>query len=691
MKLSSQDIYINNGNIWLSQNAVIAICNISEVYLGKVRSLYKKEVYDSWNGRDILPDMGKSWRWAKIGGSFFYAYNNIPDRHPNNYRSLFPKPEELAVLSIAKPEQEDTFEKQFTAALKEDYRKNLHLYNDCTKAQQENISKYAAILTTAVEYIQLQNVNTSKDAFFVRLAAWVKNNMVPYAPLNHRILKQKVLEAMNTADISVIAKLPRTGNNNAAKDFLDDEIRSWVLQMKYTGRNYTDAFIIRKIQQMCMLTNKPVPSKRWVGMNMTEQHNLRYLTAEKNYGTGSRFGKQYSGYQRFQNALFAGDCWQVDGTRVNLLPHKTTHQDKDGNTKNSLAYLYIVAVRDVHSGDILGYTYTYNENRWEVHEALKMAVKTAGYLPYEIVFDKFPGHNTPEAKTYLQELEQMGVTITMSSSKTVKQNLERWFGTMQSVFLQESKYYYGEGIKSTRKSAHRSEEYMSNAAKEANAEKFDWNAACSHYDAIIEAYRNTPYKEWSKEHSHIDASPRELHELSEKPDVRILEEQDYYFLFGLKKVFKFKGQGLIEIIIRHVRFAYRCTDYNIVSNYPEVLVSYDPDDLSHIHLYKPSDNIIKQYLCRVEEEKQAQRYGSNADWGVVATNTAKIKKLEMQQQQELQQKMAVGSDIVAMLNPMSVSKAAKEENESIYLNERFGIQMPKDEGNDIDINIAHSY
>ena len=697
MQVLPTDIYINNGTIWLSQDCIMRVCNISYNYLGKVRTAYKKEIRDSWSDRSILPDTGKSWRWAKVNGNYYYAYNNIPEKHPTNYRSLLPKPEELAVIAVSAPSQEDCFENHFKQALKEDYKKYLHLYNECTPAQQSNISRYAALLQAAVEYIATNNINTSKNAFFDRLAAWAKANLVPYAPTTGRILKEKILEVQTGADISQIAHLPRTGNQNASREFSDEEIRSWVLQMKHTGRNYTDTYIIKKVREMCRLTGKPIPSQRWIGTNVTEQHNVRYLSAEHNFGEGSRFAKGYSGYQRFKNALHAGDCWQVDGTRVNILPHKGEKQvvdKKTGEVKTvkAMLYLYIVSVRDVHSGDILGYTYTYNEDRWAIHEALKMAVKEAGYLPYQIIFDKFPGYNTPEGQAYLTELEHMGVEVTVSSSKRVKQHLERWFGTMQTVFLQESKYYYGEGVKSSNRYAHRSEAYMSRMAKEANREGFDFLDAARHYDSIIEAYRSTPYKEWSRKHSHIDASPRELHEMSEKPDVRILEEQDYFFLFGLrpKKPIKFRGQGLIELTIRGVDFTYRCTDYNIVSQYKEVMIAYDLEDLSHIHIYKPSDNIIKQYLGRVEAEEQAQIYGSKPTWGVMATNKAKIVKLEQQQQEERQNVMAVGSDIVSLLNPMSVHKHDKEENESQYLNEKFGVKQTPFNG-DLDIDITETY
>ena len=113
-------------------------------------------------------------------------------------------------------------------------------------------------------------------------------------------------------------------------------------------------------------------------------------------------------------------------------------QTEDGKTLRQQQFLYIVTVRDVHSGDILGYHYTITEDRWAVHYAVKMAAKNAGYLPYEIIFDKFPGHNSEEGSNFLKELENWGVLVTMSSNANVKPAQERFYGTLQTVFMQES-------------------------------------------------------------------------------------------------------------------------------------------------------------------------------------------------------------------------------------------------------------
>ncbi|TSE08651.1 transposase family protein, partial [Aquimarina algiphila] len=166
---------------------------------------------------------------------------------------------------------------------------------------------------------------------------------------------------------------------------------------------------------------------------------------------------------------------------MNLIEH--TKDDK------SKGFLFVIAVKDVHSGDILGYSFDYSENRWSVTNALKMAVENTGYLPYEIVADRFPGHNTKEVKALTHNLSLMGVKMTVTHKATGKPHVERGFGTIQSVFMQESKYYYGEGIQSRRASAHRSPEYLKEIRKESRKEGFGLTEAYNESQHIIEAFR----------------------------------------------------------------------------------------------------------------------------------------------------------------------------------------------------------
>ncbi|OSZ79292.1 hypothetical protein CAP35_13850 [Chitinophagaceae bacterium IBVUCB1] len=698
MQYHPQDIYIQNdynaNTLWVSHRLLCSALNISEGYLSKSRCEYKKSVSPAHRERQVLPDTGKSWRYAKINNKFYYAYPNIPDKHPAHYRSSLPPADELlsiysAFLTGGNMPQ-DGFETRFKAALKEGYKEYLHCYNECTPAQQTNLAKYAAILEASVRWIREQHINTSKYDFFQSLAELVKHHAVPYAPENARVLKSKLQEVIDGVAITDIAKLPRIGNANR-EQYSEEEVKAWVLQLRDMGANYTNQYIIQKIKDMCMLTCKPAPSNRWIGYIM-QQHNVKYLTAQQRFGSDSRFGSIYRGHQRFANALFAGDCWQVDGTRINIIAHKQTSNSDDGKKLVQQKFLYIVTVRDVHSGDILGYHYSVTEDRWAVHSAVKMAAKNAGYLPYEIIFDKFPGHNSEEGNTFLKDLEHWGVIVTMSSDANVKPAQERFYGTLQTVFMQESMLYYGQGIRSRRNYAHRSKEWVERMYKEANKLGFDFGDACAEATRILEAYRYTAYSKWSRKHAAVHYSPVELHDISEKPNVRTLEAQDYWYLFGLKKQLPIKHQGLIETEIAKVTYRYRCTDYNIISNYSHVLVCYDYEDLSQIMIYEPGDAVIKRYLGRVMEEKEAMRYGPDAQWSLIAEREAKIKELDGYREQELEYRKAVGAeDITALLHPMMISKKNYEQTESQYLLNQAQQNETYSDGEDIHVDIRNGY
>lgn len=697
MNFQPHDIIIRNDKngktVWVCQDFLMRTCDgLSDGYMRKVRAKYKAEVSPSLKDRDILPDTGKAWRFAIIDKRFYYAYNNIPDQAPKHYRGCLPNQEDLITKfedSISQAKATD-LEDHFKEYLNEHYKAYIPHYNQCTEVQQANLAKAAAIMEAAILWVRSHNINLKKYDFVNDFTALLDRYDVSYIPHHPRIFKTRLVQAIGLLDqdtaIADLISLPREGNSNAEK-YNDEEVRSWVIQLRsMEGFNYTNAYIIRKIKDVCTLTCKPAPSDRWIGRIM-EDPNTKFLTAQERFGKAGRHSAIYRGYQPMQNALFAGDCWQIDGTRFNLVDHK----GQDGKRQ----FLYIIAVRDVHSGDILGWHFDLKEDRWAVFNALKMAVKESGYLPYEMVFDRFPGHNTPEMINFLSDLEQIGVKITFTHKSNTKGSLERWFGTLQTVFMQDSKYYYGQGIKSTRNYAHRSTEYIKRIRKEAHKEGFDWDAAVNDATNILEAYRATAYSYYSKKHKTVQQSPSELHEISDKPHVIDIQDYQQWYLFGLKKPLPVKHMGLITTTIMGMELHYRITDYEIISKLDKVIVCYDIEDLSQVMLFKPSDSAIKQYLGRAYEEVPAQPYGPNAEWDKIAKREALIMEFEGYRLQEQEFRAAVNSDITSLIAPITVSKHDAEQAESNYLVNNWNTgKIANDtlnEGDDLDINIREQY
>lgn len=660
--------------IWISEQYLMHLLGehgLSEQYLRcKARPQYKQSVLPCHRSKTFLPATGKAWRWAKMNGTFYYDVDSIPDKAPQHYSTYIPARKALQQIRAGLKDEQKALpiDEHIEPYLNEYYKEFLPNYGDCTHTQQLHLSKAAAFVKACVDYINTNRLPLFKNDFFETLSRMVVKHDIRYVPKHYRRLKETIIKSGaggNDIHVTDVIKLPRANNTNAVQHADDDEIRSWIIQMRRCGKNYTDAYIIRKVQYMCSITGKKPPQDKWIGDVMREA-NTKWLTSITRYGEKGRLADAYRGYTPLENAVHAGDCWQIDGTRVNLVNFKLN--DKD-------AFLYIVAVRDVHSGDILGYSFDISENRWVVHNALKMAAEETGYLPYQLIADRFPGHNTPEMQRLFADMRNRGVTISLSHKSTGKARLERWFSTMQQVFMQESDYYYGEGIQSKNKFAHRSKEQLANIRKAAKAEGWDFDKAADEACKLIEAYRNTALSYYSRKYSYIQKSPAQLHNESDKPNTVELAPNQMVYLFGLRTERKFTGDGLLTIQIQNYPFAYRCADANIVSQHERVMICYDLEDINTVHLYEISDKAVKKYLGTADEIN-VQVYGPEANYGKLQKDQAIIIEMQNERERQLQMKMAAGSDVnvndVKILLGGIIPKHEYEDAESCALIKQFG-------------------
>ena len=460
---------------------------------------------------------------------------------------------------ICKSKEAGSLETRFKAHLKKVSKQYWEFYTDVNDIQRMALSKACSVLDFILD--EKENYPGTANKIYKDLSPILSDLDLQYIPHNYLKLKEKIT-ILETTDQSIvdIIHLPRVGNNYA-EIYNDAEVFSWVMQLRSMPQNYSNEHIIRKVTEMCEMTVKRQPSRRWYGQNIFELPKTKFLTGEKRFGSSSRKSHIYKSYIPAQSALFAGDCWEMDATRVNFIAHEA-----DDKTER---FLFVVAVRDVHSGDVLGYSFDYAENHVVYLEAMKMAVQNAGYLPYEWITDRFPGHNTPQMTDMFERMEALGVEITFSSNPNQKAGIERWFRTLQSVFFMDSKYFYGEGIKSRADYAHRAPEYLKRIKKEAKKTGWDLQQNIDEASVRIEKYRNTRFSYYSRKHAKVHYSPRQLHELSEKPHVNFVSQSTISMLFDMRKEITIKHDGKIMTEIVNVKFEYVISpaNYDIISNY----------------------------------------------------------------------------------------------------------------------------
>lgn len=607
------DILQRESSVWISQDFLLSNTDLDNSYLRVAKCRASKTGIGAWCN-------------TVIDGRCYFSFDAIG----NKVRIQLPDVESL--LQYVSEENESTPLAFVSHALLIGYKSFLYIYGDCNQETRTALAQAAAVIHEAKQYCDRHAIPFNKSAFFERLAKELETNETKYLPKSWRNLRDKIREYAEGKPIKELVYPKNIENKSAALFANNDLIKGWVVELAGTQKNYSGGYIFRKIRLMCEQHSiEKYPSLRWVTDYLSDS-NIKFLV-QKRYGECSRFNAHYRGYTPLKSALYAGDCWQIDGTRVNITSHGIPVTDKEGRRRIIQKFLYIVTVRDVMSGLPIGWTYCHEESADVVIDALATAVRNAGYLPYEIVYDRFPGSNTDDWAWVETGLANKGVLMTKTSNASGKANIERWFGTLQDVFMSESDYYYGEGVKSTRRYAHRAKEYVSQMQQFAIKQGFNFDDACRETDRIINAYCNTKLNSYSRKYKNIDNSPLQLHTESDKPNTNKIADNEFCYLFGLRKGVSIRNY-LIQTEIEGAKHFYGVDDCDIAENYTSIklLNFFDYEDLSKVHLYDGD-----RYLGTFNEVPQAQRYGKERDMCGVGITKAIAVKMEGHRRAKLQE------------------------------------------------------
>ena len=588
--MNTCDIITYNSDVYLSHNYIANSGIVSSGYLRVAKTRASKG--------------SESWQYMEIFDKTYFNYSSMPVQA----RYSLPSVQNLRQMAVG-------FDNDIVSIIKT-ARELSHLFAPAFN-NNESLMMAASVIQEAAKWVKNQNISFNKSKFFIKLATEINIQQLKHLPKTWRNLRDKIKEYAAEKPIETMIVAKNKGNNNRTKFANNDIIKDWIITLAESQKNYSGAYIFRNIRRMCLQSNiNDFPSQRWVSSYMSSSE-IQYLTHQR-YGANSRFNQRYRAYVPTLSAVFAGDCWQIDGTRVNIIDHKATYTE-DGKRKTSQKFLYIVAVRDVMSGNVLGWEYCHKENATAVINALSMAVRNTGYMPYELIYDRFPGHNTYEWAFVENQMRMAGTVMTIAHKAEGKAHIERWWGTLQDVFMSNSELYYGEGIKSTRRYAHRSREYVNMMRKWASDNNFGYDDACNETDNIINSYLNTPLSEYSKKFKDIDQSPAQLHEESGKPNTYDISEQQWAFIFGLRKEVSI-AHNMITTQIEGATFYYGIDDCDAIARYTGVKLTncFDFEDLSKVHLFNGDE-----YIGTFDQITPAQRFGANKDMRAVG----KLKKI----------------------------------------------------------------
>lgn len=546
----------------------------------------------------------------------------------------------------------------------ESYRRYMHLYRGSETRQQRYLSRSAGIIVVLSEWYKVNGIDWKSYEPVKQAAAWIEQNKTEFFPKNglptHPTrLKEKVLSyAVEGMKLNEVVSLHRTGNENRATKKNEMWWQSTAVTLHTSGRNMTMSAITRKVYDLSLMMDNEAPSETTV-RNLLKQTN--FITADKRMDLNNKHLHRQRASMPIADALFPGACWEMDGTRVQLAPHQT----KDG-----LKFLYVIGCRDVYSGAWLGWHFATSESGHAYRMALKMAVNLTGRVPYELRYDRFPGHNTQEIEHLFGELENLGVKLTITSKATGKAKTERGFYTLQQVFESDHLAYWGQGIRSTTATAHPTEAYRYQVSRELKNSGWDFDAAWMAECGVIAAYNHTPLSRYSRKHPKLHLSPWELYQNAEsEAEGRRIEVYEIADLFWATRQEGIRNR-CIKMIIKGQTYRYDLIEnehYNVLSRYQakdvKLTVKYDPADLGKIMLFDASGN----FLCEVAEQESIQLYGSDAQWNKAAEWKEKNKAIDVRRRSELDKYLEQLPAEAAALMPTKLSKKVSEDAQTAYL------------------------
>ena len=435
---------------------------------------------------------------------------------------------------------------------------------------------------------------------------------------------------------------------------IDNQIHYWAQGLLSDPINRTGRSVLRELEKLCKESKLEVPSYSWVKKFVkNNEHNIEVYT----HRNGVEKASNIKPYAKIIHAIHAGSQWQIDGWD---LPFYYQGQYKGKLT--SYLKLVLVAVRDYHSKKIVGYSIGESENTQTILDALQDAVKSTGFLPFEIVSDNHSFNKTSEADYFKEAINTYGVTWTVSSDPKRKAIAERYFRHLGELHCKEFPGYIGQGIKSKEKSGRPSQEYIDQFTKSGT-----WLAKDeikSFALMAVNAFNNTPLSKLK------DVAPNVAHDQSQKPNVIKVDLIGRIRLFTRKTELK-ASRGQINLTRSGTTYEYQLNAEQYDKyNGKNVIVRYE-DDFSSIHLFDHKDRHIGTVKQKVGIHG-ALADQTQEDIDLFNKNKGRLEGIKAKARKANEKLTAsISPDAFEALNPLTTSKdVIKEISQNYELKQR---------------------
>lgn len=513
-----------------------------------------------------------------LGSYALIEYSSLPERFRKRYEAKYGVPEKPSKGAAAL--RRDVAAEAFFAAyrlpdgsaLQEEFQREYAVNASVLNALQ-------AMVNTQKAYRGLCNNGTPVNwGGIVSASEELRSECGHTLPGSEARLRAKMREyARDGYSCLVSGKL---GNTSALK-VTDEAARYLVALRRSRTPVYSPAQILAKY-------NETAPSRGWKPLRsqttlnaFLDRPEIRRQWVDAVYGSVAA-KQELSRRNRTAMPTMRDSLWYGDGTKLNLF----YRSDEGGRLTVRTAYVYEVS--DAFNDTLLGYAIGATEDFGLQYRAFRMAVETAGHLPYEIVTDNQGGQTSRAAREFFQNICR--VCRTTAPYNPQSKTIESCFGRFQRQVLAKDWRFTGGNISS--KESWRINREFADANKES---LYTFGELCEAYAAAR--------REWNSMPDEARGMTRmEAYLASSNPETEAYLPQDAERLFwsSTASAVRFTTSGVT------VTVGGRAHSYEVLTDAGEpdmewrarntgrsFVVRYDPLDLSQVRLYEETKSGLR--------------------------------------------------------------------------------------------------
>lgn len=425
------------------------------------------------------------------------------------------------------------------------------------------------------------------QAFYQGVIAVVQEEGLPL-PTSYSRLRGKVREYEEHGVAAIVNG--RFGNSNAQK--IDEQVRAWLVS-QYAQPTKPDC------AKVTMLYAQAARANDWPLLTESAIYKFLHRADVQQVWYMGRHGKdawknRFEHAMRLRGPVFRDAMWTSDGTKLNYF-----YQDSNGMA----ALLKVYMVIDVFSEAILGWHVSTTEDFRAQYAAMKMALLTSGHKPLQLLYDGQSGHKKRESQEFFDRATRLHFKAKPYNGQS--KPIESLFGRIQKKVMRDRWFFTGQNIGSRRMDSKPNMEFIL-----ANKDRLP------SLQEVLEFTRED-VATWNDGLHHSTGVARmEMYRESTNPQAIPVDFLDMVELFWHRtaRPVTYRRDGLrLELgNTRHLFEVYDAdgqVDLNFLRQWTNArfTVFYDPEDLSHVRLYRIDDNADLRFIAAAQAKKAYAR------------------------------------------------------------------------------------